>query len=161
MTNSNNIQLKRQEQFNLNEQIDPSLLSLIEWVQLKKETSYKLYFDLHQTLQKEKFIENVLVTYQRQLQDKTLEQSSTEGEGTTNHESKSRKNQVFSEKVRDFDLIPLKQEQSNFVLGSSTIGKLESDATIPLDIAIYAYRGSTTKEKIKVVEKCECKNLKF
>ena len=90
MTNSNNIQLESQEHFNLNEQTDPSLLSLTEWVQLKKETSYKLYLDLHQRLQKkEKFIENVLVTYQRQLQDKSFEQSTTEGEGTTNPESKS------------------------------------------------------------------------
>ena len=161
MTNSNNIQLESQEHFNLNEQTDPSLLSLTEWVQLKKETSYKLYLDLHQRLQKkEKYIENVLVTYQRQLQDKSLEQSTTEGEGTTNPESKSRKNQVFSEKVRDFDSIPLKQEQSNLVLGSSIIGKLESDATIPLDTAIHAYRGSTTKEKIKFLEKYECKKLK-
>ena len=90
MTNSNNIQLESREHFNLNEQTDPSLLFLTEWVELKKETSYKLYLDLHQRLQKkEKFIENVLVTYQRQLQDKSLEQSSTEGEGTTNPESKS------------------------------------------------------------------------
>ena len=102
----------------------------------------------------------MLVTYQRQLQEKTSEQLSTEGEGTTNHESKSRKNQVFSEKVRELDLIPLKQEQSNLVLGSSIIGKLESDATIPLDTAIHAYRGSTIKEKIKVVKKYACKTLK-
>ena len=109
MTNSNSIHLESQKHFKRNEHTDPSLISLTEWVQLKNETSYKLYLDLYQRLQKkENFIENVLVTYQRQLQDKTSEQLSTEGEGTTNHESKSRKNQVFSEKVRDFDLIPLK-----------------------------------------------------
>ena len=39
MTTSNNIQLESQEHFSLNEQTDPSLLSLTEWVQLKKETS--------------------------------------------------------------------------------------------------------------------------
>ena len=134
MTNSNNTQLESQEHFNLIERTDPSLLSLTEWVQLKKETSYKLYLDLHQRLQKwKKIIENELVNYRRQLQDKLLEQSSNEGEGTTNHKSKSRKNQVFSEKVRDFDLIPLKQEQSNLDLVSSINSKLESDATIPLD----------------------------
>ena len=54
MTNSNNIQLESQENFNLNEQTDTSLVSLTEWVQLKKETSYKLYLDLHQRLQKRK-----------------------------------------------------------------------------------------------------------
>ena len=87
-----------------------------------------------------------------------MEQSSNEGEGTPNHESKSRKNLVFSEKVSDFDLIPLKQEQSNLVLGSSIIGKLESDATIPLDTAIHAYLPWVNhQEKIKVVEKYESK----
>ena len=102
----------------------------------------------------------MLVTYQRQLQYKKLKHSSTEGEGTTNYESESRKDQVLSDKVRDFDLIPLKQEQSNFVLGSSIIGKLRRDATIPLDTAIHAYSGSTTKEKIKVLDKYDCKKLK-
>ena len=70
------------------------------------------------------------------------------------------KTRFISEKVSDFDLNPLKREQSNLVLGSSIIGKRESDATIPLVTAIHAYRGSTTKEKIKVVEKYECKKLK-
>ena len=44
------------------------------------------------------------------------------------------------------------------VLGS--IGKLESDATIPLDTTIHAYHGSTNKEKTIFVEKYECKKLK-
>ena len=88
---------------------------------------------------KEKFIENVLVTYQRQLQDKSLEQSSTEGEGTTNPESKSRKNQVFSEKVRDFDLIPLKQEQSNilddmFSLIEACKNKFQPDVFVVMEV---------------------------
>ena len=65
---------------------------------------------------------------------------------TTNH--KSKKKQVFSDKLTDFDLIPLKQEQSNLFQGSSIIGKLENDATIPLDTPIHAYRGSTTKKKL-------------
>ena len=72
MTNCNKIQPESQEHFNLKEQTDSSPLSLTEWVQLKNKTSYKLYLDLHQRLQKEKFIENVLVTYQRKLQDKTV-----------------------------------------------------------------------------------------
>ena len=46
MTNSNNIQLESQEHFNLNEQTDPSLLSLTEWVQLKRKlpTNYILTY---------------------------------------------------------------------------------------------------------------------
>ena len=54
MTNPNNLQLESQEHFKLNEQADPSLLSLTEWVQLKKETSYNIHLDLHQKTTKEK-----------------------------------------------------------------------------------------------------------
>ena len=50
MSITNNIQLESQEHISLNEQTDPSLISLTEWVQLKKETSYKLYLDLHQRI---------------------------------------------------------------------------------------------------------------
>ena len=56
MTNSNNIQLESQEHFNLNEQTDPSLLSLTEWVQLKKETSYKLYLAYIKDYKKRKYL---------------------------------------------------------------------------------------------------------
>ena len=45
--------------------------------------------------------------------------------------------------------------QENCVLGSSIIAKLYDDASIPLEVAIHAYRGSSTLEKLKVVDKHE------
>ena len=48
----------------------------------------------------------------------------------------------------------------NIVLGSSIVAKLEIDATIPSNCSIHAYRGSTTKEKIKGLEKYNQKKIK-
>ena len=75
ITKSINIQQESQEHFNLNEQTDfitipngmgstgkGNFIHIISYIK-----DYK------------KIIENVLVTYQRQLKDKTLKQSSTEG----------------------------------------------------------------------------------
>ena len=50
--------------------------------------------------------------------------------------------------------------QKNCVLGSSIIAKLYDGASIPLDVAIHAYRGSSTLEKLKVLDKYESKKLK-
>ena len=68
MTNSNNIQLESQEHFNLNEQPDPSLLSLTELFQLKKGNFLQIISWLTAKItKKEKFIENVFISYQRPL----------------------------------------------------------------------------------------------
>ena len=62
--------------------------------------------------------------------------------------------------VRSFPKITLIEENQNLVLGSSIIGKLENDKTIPIDCAIHAYRGSSTNENFKVLEECEPNHLK-
>ena len=61
--------------------------------------------------------------------------------------------QVEPESVREYDLIDLQDNCTNLILGSSIIAKLQTDNTIPSDIAIHPYRRSTTKEKIAIVEK--------
>ena len=52
-----------------------------------------------------------------------------------------------------------KDWQANCILGSNIIAKLYDDASIPLDVAIHAYRGSSTLEKLKVVDKYESRKL--
>ena len=58
-----------------------------------------------------------------------------------------------NELVRDLPKIELAPECENIFIGSSVIGKLEIDKSIPIDCAIYAYRGSATIDKIKVLNK--------
>ena len=61
---------------------------------------------------------------------------------------------LFQEQVR-FQKTEFTTLQESWVLGSSIIAKLYDDASIPLDVAIHAYRGSSTLEKLKVVDKYE------
>ena len=140
----------------------PNLLTLDEWKQLNKDTSYKLYVDLSNKLhRKDLFIEQVLTG----LKTKIDAHPCLGGEQGNNSEKQSASSPngfgLFQEQVRDFkkknDFTTL---QENCVLGSSIIAKLYDDASIPLDVAIHAYRGSTTLEKLKVVDKYESKKLK-
>ena len=62
---------------------------------------------------------------------------------------------LFHEQVRDFIKNDFTTLQTNCVLGSSKIAKLFGDTIIPLDVANHAYRGSSTLEKLKVVDKYE------
>ena len=63
-----------------------------------------------------------------------------------------------SEHVSDFQKISIKDVNENLVIGSSIIGKLERDTTIPADIGVHAYRGSITNEKLRVLKDYEAKN---
>ena len=65
-----------------------------------------------------------------------------------------------SEQVRDFQKISIKNVNENLIIGSSIIGKLEQDTTIPADIGVHAYRGSTTNGKLRVLKDYEAKKLK-
>ena len=60
--------------------------------------------------------------------------------------------QVEPESVKEYDLIDPPDICTTLILGSSIIAKLQTDNTIPSDIAIPPYSGSTAKEKIDIVE---------
>ena len=137
----------------------PNLLTLDEWKQLNKDTSYKLYVDLSNKLhRKELVIEQVLTGLKTKIDahpclgeeqdNKSEEQSASPPNGFG----------LFQEQVRDFKKNGFTILQENCVLGSSIIAKLYDDAIIQLDVAIHAYRGSSTLEKLKVVDKYESKN---
>ena len=61
--------------------------------------------------------------------------------------------QVEPDLVREYNLTDLPDNCTNLILGSSIKAKLQTDNTIPNDIAIHPYRGSTTKNKMAIVEK--------
>ena len=54
--------------------------------------------------------------------------------------------------LREFDAIENKNEQVNIVSGISIIAILKNRATISIDFGIQVYRGSTTKEKLRVLK---------
>ena len=63
-----------------------------------------------------------------------------------------------NEQVRDFQKISIKDVNESLVIGSSIIGKLEQDTTIPAHIGVHVYRGSTTNEKLRALKDYEAKN---
>ena len=67
--------------------------------------------------------------------------------------------QVEPESVREYDLIDLPDNCTNLILGGSIIANLQTDKTIPSDIAITRTAGQRQKEKLllsknTVNEKC-------
>ena len=62
--------------------------------------------------------------------------------------------------MRTFPTFNIPENTENLLLGSSLVKNLVNDNSIPQDICIHAYRGSTTKDKIAVLEKYPEKELK-
>ena len=51
-----------------------------------------------------------------------------------------------------FKATPSKKEKNNIVFGSSITAKLEEDKILDHDCSVHAYGGSTTKEKLKILD---------
>ena len=103
---------------------------------------YNLYSQVFNKLeQKENLIEN----YIRQKNTGNQEEQPSSNMGTVS--------------TRNFPVYQLKETQKNLVIGSSLVSRLMNDHSFPDDCTIHAYRGSTTKEKIAIVEKYTSKKL--
>ena len=63
-------------------------------------------------------------------------------------------------KVRKFPTFNIPENKENLLLGSSLVKNLVNESSITQDICFHAYRGSTTKEKVVVLEKYPEKELK-
>ena len=115
------------------------------FMQLNREQIYDLYKQVYENLeQKEKFIEDYITSVHQKL--------SSLG---SNESSSSSTTQVSKEEqmVRTFPIIETPTEAKNIILGSSIIGKLKTDKTIPTDTTFHAYRGSSTIEKLELMKK--------
>ena len=128
------------------------------FLSLNRQNMYKIYIDIFKKLQeKDTFIERVIT----QLAEKLLDNKFVSGQDNREHAMVEVAIQTDnSEQVRDFQKISIKDVNENLVIGSSIIGKLEQDTTIPADIGVHAYRGSTTNEKLRVLKDYEAKKLK-
>ena len=126
------------------------------FMELTKPNAYQLYLEVYRKMEeKDKFIQDVVMGLHQKLVSTESKLDQPKSSNAVTFE-----NPLRTEKVRDMTLIPLKSETENLVFGSSIIAKLENDRNIPIDCAIHAYRGSSTKEKINVLSKYEKRNLK-
>ena len=91
-------------------------------------------------------------------QKENLIQNNLRQKNTVNQEEQPSSN-MGTVSTRNFPVYQLKETQKNLVIGSSLVSRLINDHRFPDDCTIHAYRGSTTKEKIAIIEKYTSKKL--
>ena len=117
---------------------------------LSEAEAYKLYTSIY-----EKYEENnqIISTFITNLENKLDNLGSSTGRN-----DKSTGNQ--NERLESFNLFSSNLKLKNLVIGSSLVKRIVDDNSIPTDIGIHAYPGSTTEEKHSVLTKCPEKQLK-
>ena len=121
-------------------------LSQEEFNGLQKSALYKIYSDLYD--QKEDY---------RKIMEFIEKTSEADKDGKL--QSTSTKAKEVSKNVRNFSPFPVPEECVNLILGSSIIARVKTE-TFPNDTIVQAYRGSSTEEKIKVLDQYSQKKLK-
>ena len=118
------------------------MLSSSAFQALSKADLYQLYTEVYKKMEeKDEIIKNYVIASNEFL-SKAVPKKNTEPTGITE----------TSKKVRSFQAFHIKEEQGNLVIGSSLVKNLVKDQTIPCDIGIHSYRGSTTDEKIEILK---------
>ena len=113
-------------------------LSQDEFNGLQKSALYKIYSDLYD--EKEDY---------RKIMEFIEKTSEADKGGKL--QSTSTKAKELSKNVRNFSPFPVPEECENLILGSSVIARVKTE-TFPNDTIVHAYRGSSTEEKIKVLD---------
>ena len=121
-----------------------------------KEDRYKIYCELYQKLEeKDSLIGEHVITFGEFL--KKLAQVTTILAIITPAVNTSAKNDVF---IRRFETLKIEEKTENFLIGSSIIKHLARDRTFLQDCIIHAYPGSTTKEKLQLLQGYDQKKMK-
>ena len=121
-----------------------------------KADLYKIYCELHQKLEeKDSLIAEHVVTVSAFLK-KSAQVTTTSAIITTTINT-SAKNDIF---ICKFETLKIEEKTENFLIGSSIIKHLERDRTFPLDCSIHAYPGSTTEEKLQLLQGYDQKIMK-
>ena len=126
------------------------MLSSQAFQALSKADLYQIYVDLYKkNEEKDEVIKQYVITTSNFI-----------SKASTNSQLVTSGRTIQAKKVREFKCFPIKDEQKNLVIGSSLVKNLVWDHTIPQDIEIHAYRGSTTLEKMAVLKQYPEKKLK-
>ena len=121
-------------------------LSQEEFNGLQKSALYKIYSDLYD--QKEDY---------RKIMEFFEKPAEADKDGKL--QSTSTKAKEVSKTFRNFSPFPVPEEWVNLILGSSIIARVKTE-TFPNDTVVHAYKGSSTEEKIKVLDHYFKKKLK-
>ena len=126
------------------------MLSQESFNSLSKAQLYNIYIELYQ---KNEEREQIIIDYV-----KRSSMGNTGSQFSYHKVTGSKANDP--EKVRTFKVIPLPERTGNLILGSSIVKNMAGDRTIPTDIVTHAYRGSTTSEKIQILDQYPNRKMK-
>ena len=118
------------------------MLSANAFENLSQSEAYKQYSTLYEKLEeKTKLIENYITKQDEKLDKMELSAG----------KQKSNTGSIPENKVRSFKPFPFTENTQNLVLGSSIVKKIMDDS-LPGDVSIHAYSGSTAREKIEIID---------
>ena len=136
-----------------------NILPFSAFEKLTKNEIYQIYCEVYQANQrKDQIIHNYLKTITEKNERRTEENQPIVIQPNVNANPGNINTET--EKVRTFNNFFLKETQQNLVLGSSIVAHLSKDKTIPQDVAIHGYQGSSTREKIAVLKNISRKQMK-
>ena len=121
------------------------MLTLETWNKLSKAETYQIYKELYQ---KENKTLSLLLEKMEQT-SKLLVNVTNNPENGKNLQDIGERNQKQS---REFKPIKIGANTQNLVIGNSIIARIPKNS-LPEDVEIHAYRGSTTVEKIDTIKK--------
>ena len=131
------------------------MLTLNDWLSIKRKLLTNYMSNYSKNLLRKKSLSMKLL---QSAKDKmTADNAAVEGVMGV---SLSNGEGLFSKNVRVFKVTTPKKEENNIAFGSSIVAKLEEDKSLPQDCSVHAYRGSTTKEKLKILNDYPNKRLK-
>ena len=130
------------------------MLSLQTFEKTSKNELYNIYRELYEKLQeKEKIIEQHVINISNYLKG-TATNNTPQASSTTSTSGYN------VNKVRSFQAFPVKDNTTNLIIGSSIVKNLVNDRSFPADVEVHAYRGSTTLEKLQILEQYDQKKMK-
>ena len=115
-----------------------------------KNELYRIYVDLFKKVEeKDSIIKGFVISASQFLLKKQSNDDPKESGKISNQYNPPIIQEV---RVRRFEPKEVPTKTQNLVIGSSMVKNLVGDSTIPEDISVHDYRGSTTCEKIEVVK---------
>ena len=133
------------------------MLSFQFFEKLSKCEFYQIYVDLFKKVEeKDELIKNYVIKCKAYIKERRQDGD----QASSKKDQEIPQNLINEYKLRTFPTFSIPENTENLLLGSKLVKKLVIDNSIPQDICTHAFRGSTTKEKIAVIEKYPEKELK-
>ena len=131
------------------------MLSFETFEKLNKKESYSIYTDLYQQKNEHDSLKMLLTQLLARMDDtnKLLVKNfnfSTENKEPNEDKRPDRKEQSAKQLVKPMNSLPVNSSTENLIIGSSIIKRIPNKS-LPEDVEIHAYSGSTSSQKLELL----------